>query len=499
MSTFSCTAWLSACCVALGGTVSGQTSASPGRPAATHAAEPLALAVIDVAPPAYSFAPANTSIRIDFDLPVSPSSITPRSLRVFGQASGPHSGGVTWSNANRTLTFQPAKQFLAGEVVVVSLSHDVLNHLGGPLREAGHAWRFNVAATPSTGTFTLVQTFATTTTPTWDFTILPPVDLDGDGDLDIVTVHGGLPSILSTFHNAGDGSGSFTQFGPTYTVGWNAGEGRTSDFDGDGRVDFCIVSATQAFIAFGDGAGGFSQVDPYQLQVASFDVGVMDLNGDGHDDVCPAGQQSFLRTFVNGGTGVFSKGPNYLHGMNTAEAIAEGDLNGDGITDLTLFDGISFVPKYVVMLGMVGGGLAANGVPVSIPGGCIVSVVNDLDGDGLADAVAAGGGTNKISVLHGTGLGGFDAITSFTAGTPLSVDVKDFDGDNDLDLAVADLVAGRVRMYRKLATPGYELAASLFAPTEVADAVMIDFDNDGDLDVAVADVGTGQILIFRND
>jgi hypothetical protein len=41
---------------------------------------------------------------------------------------------------------------------------------------------------------------------------------------------------------------------------------------------------------------------------------------------------------------------------------------------------------------------------VSIPGGCIVSVVNDLDGDGLADAVAAGGGTNKISVLHGTDL-----------------------------------------------------------------------------------------------
>src|SRR6476660_5145132 len=62
-------------------------------------------------------------------------------------------------------------------------------------------------------------------------------------------------------------------------------------------------------------------------------------------------------------------------------------------------------------------------------------VTADFNGDGKLDLAAANKGSNSVSVLLGSGAGGFGAATPFTTGRlPNSLAVADFNGDAKLDL-----------------------------------------------------------------
>src|ERR1051326_4383472 len=66
--------------------------------------------------------------------------------------------------------------------------------------------------------------------------------------------------------------------------------------------------------------------------------------------------------------------------------------------------------------------------------------VGDFNGDGKLDLAVANRGGNDVSVLLGSGSGGFTVRSfAFAAGTfPEAVAVGDFNGDGKLDLAVAN-------------------------------------------------------------
>ena len=65
--------------------------------------------------------------------------------------------------------------------------------------------------------------------------------------------------------------------------------------------------------------------------------------------------------------------------------------------------------------------------------------VGDFNGDGKPDLAVANERSNTVSVLLGSGSGGFGPATSFGVGSfPSSVAVGDFNGDTKPDLAVAN-------------------------------------------------------------
>ena len=65
--------------------------------------------------------------------------------------------------------------------------------------------------------------------------------------------------------------------------------------------------------------------------------------------------------------------------------------------------------------------------------------VGDLNGDGKLDLAVANYCSGTVSVLLGTGNGGFGAKTDFaTGGNPISVAIGDLNGDGVPDLAVTN-------------------------------------------------------------
>ena len=71
--------------------------------------------------------------------------------------------------------------------------------------------------------------------------------------------------------------------------------------------------------------------------------------------------------------------------------------------------------------------------------------IGDLDGDGVADLSVANAFSNTVSVLLNSGDGSFAAGALVTAGnSPGSVAIGDMDADGDLDVVVANFESNNV-------------------------------------------------------
>src|SRR5262249_54648357 len=119
-------------------------------------------------------------------------------------------------------------------------------------------------------------------------------------------------------------------------------------------------------------------------------------------------------------------------------ALAVGDFNGDGKTDLAVADGTS--PDLSILLGH-GDGTFATPANSSIAQFASSIVTADFNNDGKLDLAIThnGNGAHTVSVLLGAGNGTFGAATDYSVGNlPDSVQTADVNGDGKLDLIVAN-------------------------------------------------------------
>ncbi|MEQ1893115.1 MAG: Ig-like domain-containing protein, partial [Planctomycetota bacterium] len=148
------------------------------------------LGLVQTIPAANAAAPANTTITLVFDEPVSLSSLDARSFHVFGRNSGAVSGQLLPLNGGKRVLFVPAHAFAAGEVVTVQLTRGVRALDGSRLRAAGHAFQFGIAAQPSGGTFTQYAQFSNRIAGAQTRIYgANAIDLDGDLATDLATVN----------------------------------------------------------------------------------------------------------------------------------------------------------------------------------------------------------------------------------------------------------------------------------------------------------------------
>jgi hypothetical protein len=283
-------------------------------------------------------------------------------------------------------------------------------------------------------------------------------DFNRDGKLD-VAVNNACPDIGCTTGSVnillGNGDGTF-QSPVAYPSGGNAFSVEAGDVNGDGKLDLVVVNGSNsAGVLLGNGDGSFKPVSSFTTSTSGNSaVFLGDFNGDGRPDlavvsaVCDATTCTrSVSALLGNGDGTFGApvGNQSTEGLNS-QAVALGDVNGDGRLDLAVVDdcvpftdtcGNEFAD---VFLGNGDGTFKTAKRSVLNSTDVTFIEFGDLNGDLKPDLVTVVPDSASASVMLGTGDGTFQILNTYeTEGTsPLFGTLGDLNGDGKIDLAVAN-------------------------------------------------------------
>ncbi|MDX6405000.1 MAG: hypothetical protein QOH70_2455 [Blastocatellia bacterium] len=293
----------------------------------------------------------------------------------------------------------------------------------------------------------------------------------------------------------------------TYPVGAEPKALAIADFTNDGKKDLAVVNrgSHTVSILLGDGAGNFGAATNFSTGDTfsePFALAVGDFNNDGKNDVVVSkGNVHVISLLLGNGNGLLGTPIDFSVGESPG-TFAVGDFNGDGNSDIAIADsGFNNGGVYV----MLGTGTGSFGSPTKFTAGLRPRyvAVGDFNRDNKIDLAVAnvGFGFNKISILIGNGVGGFSAPTDIAVGSsPIGLVVRDFNRDGFLDIAVANTDSNNVSILKGDGQGGFGAAANFPANSFPLSITSGDFDGDGKLDLAVGANSTGdRISILRGD
>ena len=227
-------------------------------------------------------------------------------------------------------------------------------------------------------------------------------DLDGDGDLDVVSKEFEKVQVLL---NNGDGS-----LAPPLTVDTGLVSSLDiGDVDGDQSMDLVVTSTVRpynvsVFLSNGDGSFGEPLATPIGDRPVA--VSLEDLNGDGDLDITTANSSSKdLSILLNAGDGSFGPARSIDLMARTAEKLVVADLTGDGNPDLA----VSTRSSGVVIIHNEGQGNFAEKRSIALPSRLIAFASGDVDGDGDLDLVGALRVATDVTLFVNQGDGTFNA------------------------------------------------------------------------------------------
>ncbi|MHB1844550.1 MAG: FG-GAP repeat domain-containing protein [Deltaproteobacteria bacterium] len=359
---------------------------------------------------------------------------------------------------------------------------------------------------------------------------LPPIDAGVDGGAPDGSWSGVDAGALSCGPDAGPppAPACAAANGPTLTEESPFDEGSTAepgpdavaaaDLNLDGWSDLLVLNPFEHSLAvlLGRPDGGFAALQPFVIGAGARALAVADFNGDCLPDVALAASAG-VSIFYGNGDGTFRPGPTFaasLASNYTVEAMAAGDLAGDGLTDLAvqLYAGQEL--SVSVILALPDGGFAAP-VETSIGGASASGIaIADFNGDGRNDVAATtfqmSSGSAGVSVLLNKGWGQLGSPRFQAAGeTPAGLAVGDFDRDGRLDLALTDSIAAELFVmlgdgdggflpavsYPVVSSCGPQTASGCPAISPVG-AALLDANGDGVLDLAVANESDDTAALF---
>jgi predicted GNAT family acetyltransferase len=263
------------------------------------------------------------------------------------------------------------------------------------------------------------------------------VDIDGDGDLDVV-ISNDTPDPKRVHLN--DGTGEFSVGSTFGQPEWSTRHVGVVDVNGDGRPDIIVANRTGDssglnYVCYNRGDGRFDGDCNGFAGESATTITPADFNRDGHIDLAVPhreGGQSYI--YLNDATGKFSERIAFGPADAAIRQSEAADLNGDGILDLVVIDerkGAAF------HLGQPDGTFVdARPLGTSGPTPYAMAIA-DLNEDGKVDVIV-GYITARPVALFGDGKGGFTPVEfGDDQGTAYGFAVGDVNEDGFTDIAMA--------------------------------------------------------------
>jgi FG-GAP-like repeat/Putative Ig domain len=291
----------------------------------------------------------------------------------------------------------------------------------------------------------------------------------------------------------------------------------TGNFRGQGRPDLAIgQNGPEVDIYLANGDGTFTQAPgspviipqaPWGVQPVMAFLTTGDFNNSGKLGLAAANpEQSNVPILLGNGDGTFTIPTSFVYsdGLYT-NTLAVGDFLGNGNLDLAVANSPSGLPIDIVL--GCGDGRFNQG-PVSANAsltGAYMPAVGDFNGDGKLDIAVTGGGyaafVDAVTILLGNGDGTFSLAQNSTFATgsnPWPIVAADFNGDGNLDLAVANLNDATLTIL--LGNGDGTFTPATGSPVAVGggpDALATaDLNSDGKLDLVVANQNDGTLTIL---
>jgi hypothetical protein len=302
----------------------------------------------------------------------------------------------------------------------------------------------------------------------------------------------------------------FAQFGPQQIISTNIGGARSvfaSDLDGDGDMDILSASRFDDKVSWfknTDGLGSFGDenIITDNLPFASI-VFAIDLDGDGDNDVLSLSPSLNKIVWYENLNGLGNFGDEQIISNTTLGAISvhASDLDDDGDMDVL---SASYIDNKIAWYENIDG--EGDFGPQQIISTNAMSTrqvyTSDIDGDGDMDVIYVSTGDDKVIWHKNDGFGNFGPQLFVTANANgvVSVFTEDLDGDGDMDVLAAIFAEDEVVWYENTNGQGN------FGPQQIISSNVItpryvfasDIDNDGDIDVLAALQGDNKIIWHEN-
>ena len=322
-----------------------------------------------------------------------------------------------------------------------------------------------------------INTISTTDDPRDAFI----VDLDGDGDQDVIAAVFQWNDII-WYKN--DGNQNFTPVVIDNNIKY-VNEIDVADYNGDGDMDIVAVGQGSPWeVAYYDnnGSESFSKVIIDNLNAATY-VKSLDIDGDGDLDIIVTARNSGKMVwYVNNGNSNFGSANQIISGISYISAPHYGDIDNDGDLDVFVSDAQGGHETYAFLNN--GSGSFTQSI-IDNTNSSVLSNITDIDSDGDLDLLFTSYSEDKVSWRANNGNGTFGdqiIITSSLNGAGSGKGV-DIDNDGDEDILVAGILDNKIVLFANDGNQNFTemtLATSFGNPQGLRTG---DIDGDGDLDV----------------
>ena len=331
-------------------------------------------------------------------------------------------------------------------------------------------------------------------------------DLDNDGDMDIISAST-FDDKIAWYVNDGNENPSWT----TSIITIDADGARSvfaADMDGDGDLDIVSASTWDDTIAWYENSGGATPTFTASNIATNADgaehVFVADMDDDGDMDILSAeyGDDTIAWYENNGAANPSWSASNIATNADGANCVFAADMDNDGDLDIISASRNDNTIAWYENDGNANPSWSASDIYTEAEGAESVFAA-DMDNDGDMDIVSVTYQGSTLAWYENDGAEDPSWTVSTIAGDVSygkGVFVEDIDNDGDMDIVTASLVEDKIALYVNDGASDPTWAGSTIATSAdgAIDVFVADMDNDGDMDVLSASNEDDAIAWYEN-